>query len=164
MVHTTLRTFLATLYRQHLQVKLFSLGHRFKSKIVVEHFRAALVLLYRVVAPPSQQAIVEQITHQLQQSDRSRRLPVAQLLGSDTISKQHVAHEVAAAFNLELYRFPAELMPSGAADLETLARLWQRENMLLPLALYLDAPATDPAALNAAPAPVYRFLARSSGL
>src|SRR5579864_7184941 len=34
-------------------------------------------------------------------------------------------------------RLPAMLLPP-AADIETLARLWQRESLLLPLALYLD--------------------------
>ena len=40
---------------------------------------------------------------------------------------------------LQLYRLPAALLPSQPADLETFARLWHRESLLLPLALYVDA-------------------------
>ncbi|GAB4205445.1 MAG: ATP-binding protein [Roseiflexaceae bacterium] len=112
--------------------------------------------------PPSQQALVEQVVRLLRRSDPRRRLPPVQLLGGDTPSKQLLAFHVAALFGRHLHRLPAELMPAQAAELETLARLWQREHMLLPLALYLDPPLGDRATPGAAP--LARFLSRSDGL
>jgi hypothetical protein len=55
---------------------------------------------------------------------------------------------------------PAELLTSGAGELETLARLWERESFLLPIALYLDAGEVESSIFG----PVERFLARSNGL
>ncbi|WP_104907075.1 hypothetical protein [Nostoc sp. 'Lobaria pulmonaria (5183) cyanobiont'] len=58
-----------------------------------------------------------------------------------------------------------ELLPTQAGELETVGRLWHRESLLLPLALYLDAqeidtkPTTEGQAL-----PLHRFLTRSGGL
>ena len=51
-----------------------------------------------------------------------------------------------------------KLVPAQAAELETLARLWQRESILLPIALYLDAhevgrDATEGPAIIAQPLP-----------
>jgi hypothetical protein len=86
-------------------------------------------------------------------------------LGLDSLSKQLVAQQVAAAFNLHLYRLPAELLPTQASELETLARLWQRDSILLPIALYLDAHETDgPAQPEGGAPPLQRFLARSHGI
>jgi hypothetical protein len=87
--------------------------------------------------PPSHRDTVETIIRNLKQVDASRSLPIVQLLGPDAASKQLVAGEVANSVGLQLYRLPAMLLPQ-AADIETLARLWQRESLLLPLALYLD--------------------------
>ncbi|QLE75101.1 ATP-binding protein [Streptomyces rectiverticillatus] len=67
------------------------------------------------------------------------RMPVVQLLGPDRQTKRAVAVEAAAAAGLLLYGMPAGLLPGAAADLDTVARLWQRESRLLPLALWLDA-------------------------
>ena len=115
--------------------------------------------------PPSQKAIVETIVGHVQQPARAPRLPVIQLLGSDSDSKQLVAWHTATALGLFLYRLPVELLPRNPVDLETFARLWQRETMLLPVALYLDAHATDESSDNDGPAStVTRFLARSDGL
>lgn len=64
--------------------------------------------------------------------------PVIQLLGADSRSKHLVAGEAASRLGVTLYRLPAEALPTQASDLENLARLWQRETLLQPLALYLD--------------------------
>ena len=50
-----------------------------------------------------------------------------------------VADRIANDFHSQLYRLSAEMLPSNAAELETLARLWQREKLLKPVALFLDA-------------------------
>jgi hypothetical protein len=115
--------------------------------------------------PPSQQATAEAIVRHLKQSAEAYRLPVIQLLGSDGSSKQLVAEHAAASFGRRLYRLPAELLPAQASELETLARLWQRESLLLPVALYLDAREMDGAMQSdGQPSPLNRFLARVGGL
>ena len=118
-----------------------------------------------VKLPPSQKTVVETIIQQLRQTQREQRLPVIQLVGADSLSKQLIAQQVAAQLDRYVYRLSVELLPTQAGELETVARLWHRESLLLPLALYLDAqeledkPTTEGQAL-----PLHRFLTRSGGL
>ena len=113
--------------------------------------------------PLSQQRLVDSVTACLQNGAETRHLPVVQLVGTDSASKQLIATHVAGALNLDLYRMPVELLPSQPNELETFARLWQRESLLMPIALYVDAHEaekphdTHVSALN-------RFLARSAGV
>jgi hypothetical protein len=111
--------------------------------------------------PPSQAVVVEDILHALDR-DQPLLLPI-QLLGRDSESKQVVALAAAHRLGLTAYRMPADLLPAQPADLETLARLWQRETLLLPVALYLDAYDVDRAA-EAHATPLRRFLARTGGV
>lgn len=112
--------------------------------------------------PPSQQVAVQTVMDALEQSNWET--PVIQLVGSDAISKQLVAQRVATLLNLMLYRLPVELLPSQASELETLARLWYRESLLLPIALYLDAHEREGTSLAGYALPLQRFLTRSGGL
>ena len=112
---------------------------------------------------PSQSAIVETILRHWQRAGATGPLPIVQLLGPDPISKQLVAHHAAAKLNRNLYRLPVEILPAAPTDLETLARLWQREIRLLPLALYLDAEELDAAAAGRS-GTLTRFVARNDGL
>src|ERR1041385_255827 len=115
--------------------------------------------------PASQQELVSTIVTNLTQATPRARLPVINLLGSDQASKQSIASRATAVLGLHLYRLPAELLPRQAAELETLARLWQRESTLLPVALYVDARETDRAAQGDGSAqPINRFLTRSNGV
>ncbi|MCW5882478.1 MAG: ATP-binding protein, partial [Anaerolineae bacterium] len=90
------------------------------------------------------------------------RAYVIQLLGPDSESKRLVAYHAAAEAGRTLHRVAAAWLPRAVSDLETLARLWQREDQLAPVALLLEAAdverASDTAAL------VDRLLRRSSGL
>jgi hypothetical protein len=115
--------------------------------------------------PPSQQAVVEAIVrHWRLPAVSSSAIPIVQLVGPDAASKQAVAFHTAAQFHRYVCRMPIEMLPAQAADLETLARLWQRESMLLPLALYLDAQEIDGAtAAEGQGLALARFLARSKG-
>ena len=115
--------------------------------------------------PPSQQAQAESIVANLKQSPADERLPVIQLLGPDQSSKQAVAAHAALALGLRTYRLPVTLLPGQAGELETFARLWQRESLLLPVTLYLDALGPEVDAPQAGQAsPVNRLLERIGGL
>jgi hypothetical protein len=97
-----------------------------------------------VALAPSQQALIEEIVERWQRSPANAPLPIAQLLGADALLKQEVAARAAAALGRSLLRVPASLLPSDPAELEALARLWQRESLLLPIALYIDAQDSEP--------------------
>ncbi|MBD2261424.1 ATP-binding protein [Pseudanabaena sp. FACHB-2040] len=107
---------------------------------------------------PSQLETVQSALGQHQIASLSRP-PLLQLIGSDPLSKQVVAQHVAQQLGLSLYSLPVNLLPSPIHELEDLVRLWQRESLLLPFTLYLDAHEVDqiPTALE-------QFLARSRTL
>ena len=94
---------------------------------------------------PSQLAVVAEIHDRLRLADGHEPIPVVLLLGSDPGSKREVANQVAGSLNRLLYRLGLDELPTARSDLETFARLWQRENLLLPLALQIDAEELDSA-------------------
>ncbi len=116
-----------------------------------------------VELPPSQQAVVEQVVRFLHRSPQQQRVPLIQLLGIDPTSKELIAWYVASTLGMRVYYLPLDLIPIHTADMENLARLWQRESLLLPLALYIDAHDVDEESANIA-AKLGRFLVRSDGL
>jgi hypothetical protein len=105
---------------------------------------------------PSHGAQADDIVRQLRKEVDG--IPVVHLLGTDSGSKRAIARRAAQDLQLDVYRLGADALPSAWAELEALARLWQRESQLLPIALYLDAQDADhlPA--------VTRFLAWVPGL
>jgi len=110
----------------------------------------------------SQQATVEEILRHLRLSTSDAGVLIVQLLGADVRSKLAVAHQVCRAIDRHLYRLSLDALPAGRLEIEQLARLWQREAVLLPVALYidaeqLDAPSSELAAFRA-------LLARDLGL
>jgi ATPase family protein associated with various cellular activities (AAA)/winged helix domain-containing protein len=110
----------------------------------------------RLELPPSQQKIAAALAQGLSKGT----IPtLIHLLGHDSGSKQLIASEAGARLSLALYHLPADLLPNSPAELEHLSRLWRRETVLLPIALYLDAKESE----RDLP-PVTRFLARSNGL
>jgi hypothetical protein len=115
--------------------------------------------------PSSHRGVVDHIVGQLKQVPAGQKLPVIQLLGGDAPTKQLVAVHVAAELGLRAYRLPSELLATQAAELEALARLWQRESLLLPLALYLDVRAYEGEGSHSAQAAaVNRLLGRIGGI
>jgi hypothetical protein len=112
---------------------------------------------------PSQQKLVQIILRRWEQSADMSWLAAAQLVGPDSLSKQLVAHHAAAELSRYLYRLPVELLPANPLELDTLARLWQRESRLLPLALYLTAEELNGEAAGPA-GPLNRFLSRTDGV
>jgi hypothetical protein len=120
--------------------------------------------------PQSQHAAAVSIEQALRQAAGNGAPPLVQLVGIDPLSKQLVAQQAAAALSLNLYRMPVEALPQQPGEMETLARLWQRDNILLPIALFLDAHEVDgeqKGGEGAGPdrsAPLQRFLARARGV
>ena len=113
----------------------------------------------------SHQAIAEAIEHHLRHWITTGRLPVIQLTGTDSVSKQQVALRVLSQLGWLAFRMPGELLPGTAVEIETLARLWQRESHLLSLALYLDAADIDEGSRSGeAISQLKRFLARCGTL
>jgi SpoVK/Ycf46/Vps4 family AAA+-type ATPase len=108
----------------------------------------------------SQRQQVEKILAQLREPQD--RFSIVHLDGGDTASKQAVASVAAARLGRRAFRISAGQLPAHAGDLENLARLWFRECLLLPVALYVDA--NDVAATDAAYGQVSRFLSRTDGV
>ncbi|WP_424886820.1 ATP-binding protein [Streptomyces sp. XH2] len=114
--------------------------------------------------PASRQAAVEEtVAHWRQPVEPGGRLPVIQLLGPDREGKRSVAARAAEATGHLLYGLPAALLPEAAADLDTVARLWQREALLLPLALLLDMEDETGEGTADTTGRLRRFLDRSGG-
>ena len=110
--------------------------------------------------PPSQTRAAARAARTLlaAQGDRS---PVVQLLGPDGLSKQLVAQAAVESLGRVVFRLPAENLPSEPGQLEQIGRLWARESVLQPVALYLDAQEAD----EGPAAPTWqRFLAHTGGL
>ena len=88
------------------------------------------------------------------------RIPVVQLTGGDRLDRQEIARRSAAALELDLVRLDAALLPAMIVEVEPLARLWNRERRLLPLALYVEFP--EPANFHDHQVPGW-FLERCEG-
>lgn len=123
-------------------------------------FLTPLPVISREDAPPSLHASAEAIARAVAADAANEKLPLIQLLGTDPTSMQLVAGLACAELGLRPYRLDSNLLPSAPADLEALARLWQRETLLLPLALYLHAEAAE----SAPTAVLERLLARVGGV
>ena len=107
--------------------------------------------------------MADTIARHLERLKTSPPLPVFQLLGNDSESKLMIARHTVTGLNLTLYRMPADALPTQTADQETFVRLWQRESVLLPIALYIDAAQLDRAG-SPQTAAVQRFFSRSIGI
>jgi ATPase family associated with various cellular activities (AAA) len=114
--------------------------------------------------PPTQAALVEEIAQEWRLPAGAASPPVIQLLGPDGPSKQAVAAAAAAQVGRSVYRVHADLLPSDPVEIETLARLWHREGLLLDVALYIDAQESDRSGEASPGLPLNRFLARSNGV
>lgn len=107
--------------------------------------------------PPSQQRQADTIVQHVRTA--SHGLPVVHLLGADSASKRSIVKHAAQELGVSVYRLTADMVPTAWAELETLARLYQRESQLLPVALYVDAQDSD----KELPA-INRLFASTSGL
>ncbi|MFP8963610.1 ATP-binding protein [Streptomyces nanhaiensis] len=69
--------------------------------------------------------------------------PRVELTGGDRHSRHDIAAAAARSCGLGLYTLNAEDLPTGHTERDRLARLWQREAILLPAALLLETGETD---------------------
>jgi len=97
--------------------------------------------------PPSplsttQHDVVKDLLHQMNALGAGAQ-PVVMLLGANSHSKLETARAICDQLGRYLYRLPIESLPATRPETEQLARLWQRECALLPLALYLDGDDLD---------------------
>jgi ATPase family protein associated with various cellular activities (AAA)/winged helix domain-containing protein len=111
----------------------------------------------------SQRSVVEAVLRRLRDAVAESILPVVQLTGGHADSRLAVASLVCTALNRRLYRLGAEGLLSQITDLDTLARLWQRETLLLPVALFISVENPDGLAGEIQVA-LRRFLSRGAGL
>lgn len=110
--------------------------------------------------PPSQQQAVDHIVGCLKAANGKERIPFIELLGHDSASKQLIAVKVAKSLGLNLHTIDIKTLPSQTGDFETFSRLWQRESVLMPLALYICVDGAGDAEKTL----LKRFLERSSGV
>lgn len=66
-----------------------------------------------------------------------------QLTGPDSSAKLAIASQALAPLGLDLVQFSLPNLPGQPAELEQLLRLWGRERLLLPVALFLDTHGLD---------------------
>jgi ATPase family associated with various cellular activities (AAA) len=110
----------------------------------------------------SQQATVENVLDRLRGSVTDSAIPVVQLTGADEGSNLAVAAQACATLRRQLFRVSTESIPAAVPEMETFARLWQRETLLLPVSLYIDASNLDSS--SEAQANLIRLLSRGLGL
>jgi AAA+ superfamily predicted ATPase len=116
----------------------------------------------RACLPPSQQSIAEAVIRRWA-NDNGQPRPVIQLAGSSYESKQTIALSISATLGRQLYRIASDSLPTSVAEVELLSRLWQRESILLPVTLLIDAQNLD----SPSEAHVFaarRFITRGTGL
>ena len=91
------------------------------------------------LAPSQEERVGEIVEHWRDARGSAAGPPVVQLVGGDGDGKWQVARRAASAVGRGLYRLPAENLLGTPVDLDTLARLWEREVRLSRVALYVDA-------------------------
>jgi hypothetical protein len=111
--------------------------------------------------PPSQKQTVAEMVQLFQGTNGNRHQGAVQLIGPDEHSKRTIAARAATQLGKILYRLPVSALPTQPSELEQLICLWQRETLLLPLVLYVDAGGDG---IEGQLSFLRRFLERCSGL
>ena len=110
--------------------------------------------------PPSQQQVVDTIMRHVKASNDKGRMPVVELMGHDSTSKRLIAGHAALALGVNLHAIDLKTLPSQAGDFETFTRLWQRDCLLMSLALYIDIDGANDSEKTS----LKRFVQRTNGL
>ncbi|MDX2216072.1 MAG: AAA family ATPase [Oculatellaceae cyanobacterium bins.114] len=102
--------------------------------------------------PPSHQKLVQQVTKLWSQHNGSSR-PIVQLFGRSSEGKA-IAFAVCQSINAQLHLLRVVDIPANSAEREALARLWEREALLMNSVLLVDCHELDSSTLR----PLLRFL------
>jgi hypothetical protein len=86
---------------------------------------------------PSQERLAAQLARTWERTRGGADFPVVELCGEDLRSKWALAASACQRLGWRLYAMAAEALPTGAAELDNLLRLWHREAILAPAALLL---------------------------
>ncbi|WP_344316960.1 ATP-binding protein [Streptomyces javensis] len=92
--------------------------------------------------PPSYDRAADQVAAGWNESRPEAPLRV-ELVGGDLTTRTDIAAEAARRTGLALYVMASDDVPTDAAERDRLARLWQREAVLLPAALLLEVGEMD---------------------
>ncbi|WP_432045679.1 ATP-binding protein [Streptomyces asiaticus] len=92
--------------------------------------------------PPSYDRAADHVAAGWNESRAEAPLRV-ELVGGDLTTRTDIAAEAARRTGLALYVMAADDVPTDAAERDRLARLWQREAVLLPAALLLEVGELD---------------------
>jgi ATPase family associated with various cellular activities (AAA) len=82
------------------------------------------------------------IAEQLLPTDERESAPVVALRGRSARAKLAVARQAAHHAGLALFHVTSQGLPTQASDIDTLARLWDRECALIPVVLFVSAGGT----------------------
>ena len=96
----------------------------------------------------SQQKNVDTIIAHIQQKNNIQNIPVIELLGHDCDSKHLIAVHVSTALNLHLQTINLDTLPKQVSEFENFTRLWRRECLLMPLALYIEVDGSNDSEKN----------------
>jgi AAA+ superfamily predicted ATPase len=118
--------------------------------------------LLRPTMPPTamaetHRAVADDAHHAIEMATAGHA-PLVWLIGDDALGQADVAAEVAAGLGLGLHILQAQDVPTGHAEIEALATLWEREAMLLSGTLLVSC-GTDPL-----PGAAVRFIEQLRGL
>ena len=110
---------------------------------------------------PSHRALVERIATVWERASDAAALPVVQLCGDEVAGKRVVCAAACAELGLNLSAMPAQAIPSGSHELESVLRLWEREAAMSASALLLDCDELD-ASETARTSAVSRLIERAN--
>ncbi|MGO9788181.1 MAG: hypothetical protein ACLP8S_01270, partial [Solirubrobacteraceae bacterium] len=88
--------------------------------------------------PASHEQVLERIIAVSADPAAAAPEPVIELVGVDPAVRRGLAACAAERNGLQLYELRPERVPSAHDELSELLRLWERETLLLPVALYID--------------------------
>jgi hypothetical protein len=88
--------------------------------------------------PATHERVIAEIIVALTEEGSGQRPPAIELVGVDPAVRRGLASTAAQRIGHELYEVTPERVPSGLRELSDLARLWERETLLLPILLYAD--------------------------
>jgi hypothetical protein len=92
---------------------------------------------------PSHTAIVRTIVASWDRARATPRLPVIHLCGPDEDEKRCIALTAGDEAGFQVYALSSDHIPANALELDGLIRLWERESVLMPGALFIEADAVE---------------------